>query len=77
MVVVCFKVLSKHLRGGTEKTHDKLSQDSLSPGQDSKTGPPQHDAGIRAWGGERRFMHIQTHNGNVSIPVLRSTEAKM
>jgi hypothetical protein len=33
MVVVRFKIFTKHLHGVTEKTLYKLSQDILSPGQ--------------------------------------------
>jgi hypothetical protein len=34
--VTCFKVLSKNLSGGTEETHEKFVQESLSPARDSK-----------------------------------------
>jgi hypothetical protein len=45
-VVAYFKVLSRHLPGGTEKTHKNHSQDSLSPGRNLNSEPPEYEAGV-------------------------------
>jgi hypothetical protein len=36
-----FKVLSRHLPGGTEENHENLSQDSRSPAESLNTRPPE------------------------------------
>jgi len=33
-------------RGGTEESHEKLSQDSQSPGGGLKPGPVEYEAGV-------------------------------
>jgi len=39
----CFKVTSQHLPGGLNKIMKNLSQNSQSPGQDLKLGPPKYE----------------------------------
>jgi hypothetical protein len=41
-----FKVLSLHLLGGTEETHENLNQNSRSPVRELKPGPPDYEAGM-------------------------------
>jgi hypothetical protein len=42
-----FKVLSRHLPGGTEENYEKThSQDSWSTARDLKPGPPEYEAGV-------------------------------
>jgi hypothetical protein len=36
-----FKVISRHLSGGTEENHKTLSQNGRSPGRDLKPEPPE------------------------------------
>jgi hypothetical protein len=43
--VAYFKVLSRYLPGGTEKTTKNLGQHSWSPGRDLNPGSPEHEAG--------------------------------
>jgi hypothetical protein len=40
-----FKVLSRHLPGGTEENNQK-PQDNRSPGQDLNPGTPENEAGV-------------------------------
>jgi hypothetical protein len=40
-----FKVLSRHLRSGTDKNTKRLSQDSQSPGWSLNPGLTEHEAG--------------------------------
>jgi hypothetical protein len=40
-----FKVLSRHSPGGTKENHENLNLDSWSPGEESKSGPPDYEAG--------------------------------
>jgi hypothetical protein len=44
-VTAYIKVLSCHMPGGTEKTHEK-PQVSRSPGQDLNTVPPEYEIGM-------------------------------
>jgi hypothetical protein len=39
-----FKLLSRHLPGGTEETTKTLIQDSRSPDRHMNSGPPEHEA---------------------------------
>jgi hypothetical protein len=41
-----FKVLSRHLAGGSEDTMISHGQDSRSPGRDLSPGPLEHEAGV-------------------------------
>jgi hypothetical protein len=43
-IVAYFKVLSRHLPGGTEENHGNLSQDSRSPGRDLNSEPSEYEA---------------------------------
>jgi hypothetical protein len=42
-----FKVLSRHLPGGTEKSHKDANHGNGSSGQDLNLGPPEYEAGTR------------------------------
>jgi hypothetical protein len=44
-VMALFKVLSQHLPGRTEKSHEE-TQDSGSSGRDLNTGLPEYEAGV-------------------------------
>jgi hypothetical protein len=44
--VAKFKVLYRYLPGGTEKNHEKLGQDSQTPGRDLKPGPPEYETAV-------------------------------
>jgi hypothetical protein len=41
-----FKVPSRQLPGGTEKNHEKLSQDKGPPSRSSNLGPPKYEAEV-------------------------------
>jgi hypothetical protein len=41
-----FKLLSRHLPGGTEETTKTLIQDNRSPDRHMNWGPPEHVAGV-------------------------------
>jgi hypothetical protein len=55
-VLAWFKVLSRHLPGGTQENHERLSQDSRSPVQDFNSGPPDYKAGVPTFR-PRRFVN--------------------
>jgi hypothetical protein len=42
-VVAQLKALTRHLPGGTEESHEDLSQDSRSLDRDLNTGPPEYE----------------------------------
>jgi hypothetical protein len=44
-IVAHFKVLSQHLPGGTEESHER-TQNSRFPGRDLNPGSPKHEAGV-------------------------------
>jgi hypothetical protein len=46
-VVALFKVLPRHLPGGTEEKQ-KITQDRRSPGRDLNPGPPEYETGVLA-----------------------------
>jgi hypothetical protein len=45
-IVAYFKVVSRHLAGGTEESYEKPSEDRRSRCGDSNPGPSEHDAGV-------------------------------
>jgi hypothetical protein len=49
-----FSVLSLHPPEGNEKNHEKLSQDSWSPGHDLIPGPPEYKAFSSTYKSKRR-----------------------
>jgi hypothetical protein len=44
--VAHFKVLSRNSPGGTDENHERLSQDSWSPGTDSNPGSSEYQARV-------------------------------
>jgi hypothetical protein len=40
-----FKVLSRHLPGGTEDNYEDVIQDNRSPGHGLNPGPPENEEG--------------------------------
>jgi hypothetical protein len=58
-----FKVLSQHLRGGTEQNREKkLNQDSLSLGRYLNPGPPEYGAGMLTTRQQRSVCKVITLN---------------
>jgi hypothetical protein len=46
-IVTYFKILPRHLTGGTEENHGKpQSQDIRSPDCDLNPGPPEYESGV-------------------------------
>jgi hypothetical protein len=54
--VDCFKTLSRHLPGGTEKNRENLSKDNQSPGRDWKPEPPEYGARVLTTGPRRSVL---------------------
>jgi hypothetical protein len=44
--VAKFKVLSWHLPGRTEESHENLSKNIRSPDRDLNSGPSEHETGL-------------------------------
>jgi len=40
------KALVQSFLGGTEKNHETISRDSMSPDCDSRPGPPKYEVGV-------------------------------
>jgi hypothetical protein len=45
VITAYFKVVSRHLPGGTDENHEN-SQGSLSPGRDLRLRPSEYDVGV-------------------------------
>jgi hypothetical protein len=77
-----FKVLTRHLPGGTEKNHENLNQDSLSPGplieprtswiQSRRVNHSNTTFGLGLWDELERFIIITTITFFINVVFLSS-----